>query len=169
VLVVINQVSPLYVTFSVPQQYLGNIKQSMAESRLPVEATPPGSTTAENGYLTFVNNTVDATTGTIQLMGQFANANHRLWPGQFSNVLLRLGEQRNVVVVPSQAIQNGQDGDFVFVVKPDMTVGVQPVTVGLSVRNQTEIVQGLSVGQTVVTDGQVRLVPGSKVYFAKGL
>lgn len=169
VLVVINQVSPLYITFSVPQQYLGQIKQSMAGSRLPVEATPTGTTAPENGYLTFVNNTVDTNTGTIELMGTFANADHRLWPGQFSNVVLRLGQQQNALVVPSQAVQTGQDGDFVFVVKPNMTVDVQPVKVGLSVQNQTEILQGLSAGETVVTDGQVRLVPGTKVYFTKGL
>jgi multidrug efflux system membrane fusion protein len=169
VLVVINQVSPLYITFSVPQQYLDPIKRSMAGSRLPVEATPPGGTAAERGYLTFVNNTVDTTTGTIELMGTFANADHRLWPGQFSNVLLSLGQQRNVMVIPSQAVQTGQNGDFVFVVKPDMTVETQPVKVGLSVRNETEILQGLSVGETVVIDGQVRLVPGTKVYFTKGL
>jgi membrane fusion protein, multidrug efflux system len=169
VLVVINQVSPLFVKFSVPQQYLGQIKQSMTGSRLPVEAIPPGSTVPENGYLTFVNNTVDASTGTIELMGTFANGDHRLWPGQFSNVLLRLGKQQNVMVIPSQAVQTGQDGDFVFVVKPDMTVEVRAVKMGLSVGNQAEVLQGLSVGQTVVTDGQVRLVPGTKVYFTKGL
>ncbi|MDE3135575.1 MAG: efflux RND transporter periplasmic adaptor subunit [Acidobacteriota bacterium] len=169
VLVIINQVSPLYIIFSVPQQYLGQIKQSMAGSRLPVEATPAGSTVAENGYLTFINNTVDAATGTIELMGTFTNTDHRLWPGQFSNVMLRLGQQQDALVVPSQAVQTGQDGDFVFVVKPDMTVQVQPVKVGLSVQNQTEILEGLSAGETVVTDGQVRLVPGTKVYFTKGL
>jgi multidrug efflux system membrane fusion protein len=169
VLVVINQVSPLYITFSVPQQYLGQIKQSMAGTRLPVEAAPTGSTAPENGYLTFVNNTVDVSTGTIELMGTFANADHRLWPGQFSNVVLRLGQQRNALVIPSQAVQTGQDGDFVFVVKPDMTVDVRQVKVGLSVGNQTEILEGLSAGETVVTDGQVRLVSGTKVYFTKGL
>ncbi len=169
VLVVINQVSPLYVTFSVPQQYLGQIKQSMARARLPVQATPPGGTAPENGYLTFVNNTVDTATGTIELMGTFANADHRLWPGQFSDVLLRLGEQENVLIVPSQAIQAGQQGSFVFVVKPDMTVAVREVTTGQTAENETEILQGLKPGETVVTDGQVRLVPGTKVYFAKGL
>ena len=169
VLVVINQVSPLYVTFSVPQQFLDQIKQSMAGSRLPVEATPPGSTISERGYLTFVNNTVDAATGTIELMGTFANADHRLWPGQFSNVLIRLGQQRNVMVIPSQAVQTGQNGDFVFVGKPDMTGDTRAVKVGLSVRNETEILEGLSAGETVVTDGQVRLVPGTKVYLTKGL
>ncbi|MGC2332792.1 MAG: efflux RND transporter periplasmic adaptor subunit [Candidatus Acidiferrales bacterium] len=169
VLVVINQVSPLYVTFSVPQQYLGQIVHSMAKSQLPVQATPPDSTMPEKGYLSFVNNTVDPNTGTIELMGTFPNADRRLWPGQFSNVLLRLGEQQNVMVIPSQAVQAGQQGKFVFVVKPDMTVDVRQVTVGQTVENQAEILQGLSVGDTVVTDGQVSLVPGTKVYFTKGL
>jgi membrane fusion protein, multidrug efflux system len=169
VLVVINQTSPLYVTFSVPQQYLEQIKGSMAKSRLPVQATPTGSAVAENGYLTFVNNTVDANTGTIELMGTFANADRRLWPGQYSSVLLRLGEQRNAMVVPSQTIQTGQQGEFVFVVTPEMTVDVRQVAAGQTVENQTEILKGLSVGETVVTDGQVQLVPGTKVYVTKGL
>jgi len=169
VLVVINQVSPLYVTFSVPQQYLGQIKRAMATSRLAIQATPPDTTIPEKGYLTFVNNTVDATTGTIELMGTFENAAHRLWPGQYSSLLLRLGEQENVMAVPSQAVQSGQQGQFVFVVKPNMTVDVQQVTVGQTVENEAQILQGLSVGETVVTDGQESLVPGTKVYFTKSL
>jgi membrane fusion protein, multidrug efflux system len=169
VLVVINQVSPLYVTFSVPQQYLGAIEESMAHAQLPVEATPPGSTTPEKGTLTFVNNTVDANTGTIELMGTFANGDHRLWPGQFSNVTLRLAEQQNVLVAPAAAVESGQQGDYVYVVKADMTVEARPVKVGRTVNGVTEIVQGLREGETVVTDGQVRLAPGTKVYFTKGL
>jgi len=169
VLVVINQVSPIYVNFSVPQQYLEPIKRSMARSHLRVEATPPGASAAEKGVLTFINNTVDATTGTLQLMATFPNADHHLWPGQFSNVMLRLGEQQNVLVVPAEAVQAGQQGEYVFVVKPDKTVDVRQVKVGNDVNNQTEVLQGLSAGETVVTDGQVRLVPGTKVYFAKGL
>jgi multidrug efflux system membrane fusion protein len=169
ILVVINQVSPLYVTFSVPQQYLQKVKQSMSRSRLPVQATPPDSTIPEKGYLSFVNNTVDANTGTIQLMGTFPNPDHRLWPGQFSNVQLRLGEQRDVMVIPSEALQAGQQGKFVFVVKPDMTVDVRQVTVGQTDESQSEILKGLSVGEAVVTDGQVSLVPGTKVYFTKAL
>ncbi len=168
-LVVINQLEPMYVNFSVPQQYLETIKESMARSRLRVQATPPGSTTPETGVLTFVNNTVDTTTGTIQLMATFSNARHRIWPGQYSNVLLNLGQQQNVLVVPSQSVQMGQQGDYVFVVKPDKTVDVRQVKVGQTVNNQTEIVQGLNPGEMVVTDGQVRLVPGTKVYFAKNL
>jgi multidrug efflux system membrane fusion protein len=169
VLVVINQISPLYVTFSVPQQYLEQIKQSIARSRLPVQATPTGSDAPEIGQLSFVNNTVDPNTGTIELMGTFANFDHRLWPGQYSNTLLRLGEQQNVVVAPSQAIQTDQQGKFVFVVASNMTVEVRQVTAGQSVENKTEILKGLAVGETVVTDGQVQLVPGAKVYFTKAL
>jgi membrane fusion protein, multidrug efflux system len=169
VLVVINQVSPLYVTFSVPQQYLGQIKQSMGRGRLTVRATPPDSTTPEKGYLSFVNNTVDSNTGTIELMGTFPNTDRHLWPGQYSSILLRLGEQRGVLVVPSDAIQTGQQGKFVFVVTPQMTVDVRQVTTGQSAENKVEILKGLSAGETVVTDGQVSLVPGAKVYVTKAL
>jgi multidrug efflux system membrane fusion protein len=169
VLVVINEITPLYVAFSVPQQYLEPIERAKAHSPLPVQATPPGDSAAEKGELTFINNTVDAATGTIQLMATFPNSDHRLWPGQFSNVVLNIGENQDVLVVPSQAIQTGQQGDYVFVVKPDMTVDVRQIKAGQSVNNQTEILQGVSAGETVVTDGQVRLVPGSKVYITKTL
>src|SRR3954447_12241218 len=169
VLVVINQVSPIYVDFAVPQQYLGSIKSFMARSPLGVQATPPGDSVAEKGVLTFINNTVDASTGTIHLMGSFPNTDQRLWPGQFSNVLLRLNEEQNVLVIPSQAVQTGQQGDYVFVTKPNMTVDVRQVKVGQSVNNQTQVLQGVSEGETVVIDGQVRLVPGTKVYVSKGL
>jgi membrane fusion protein, multidrug efflux system len=169
VLVVINQVSPIYVDFAVPQQFLGSIKSFMARSPLGVQATPPGDSVAEKGVLTFINNTVDASTGTIHLMGSFPNTDQRLWPGQFSNVLLRLNEEQNVLVIPSQAVQTGQQGDYVFVTKPNMTVDVRQVKVGQSVNNQTQVLQGLSDGETVVIDGQVRLVPGTKVYVSKGL
>ena len=168
-LVVINQVEPIYVNFSVPQQYLESIKDSMGRARLRVMATPPGSTSAETGVLTFVNNTVDTATGTIQLMATFSNSDHRIWPGQFSNVVLNLGEQQDVLVVPSQSVQAGQQGDYVFVVKSDKTVDVRQVKVGQTVNNQTEILQGVTAGETIVTDGQVRLVPGAKVYFTKSL
>jgi membrane fusion protein, multidrug efflux system len=169
VLVVINQVSPIYVDFAVPQQYLGAIKRFMARSRLVVQATAPGDSAPENGFLTFVNNTVDPSTGTIHLLASFPNAAQHLWPGQFSNVLLRLNEEQNVLVIPSQAVQTGQQGDYVFVTKPDMTVDVRQVKVGQSVNNQTQVLDGLSAGETVVIDGQVRLVPGTKVYLSKGL
>jgi multidrug efflux system membrane fusion protein len=169
VLVVINQVSPIYVHFSVPQQYLEPIERSMARSRPLVRATPPNDSIAESGVLTFVDNTVDTTTGTIGLMASFPNKDHHLWPGQFSNVLLELGEQQNVLVLPSEAVQAGQQGDHVFIVRPDMTVDVRQVKIGQTVNGRTEILQGLTAGETVVTDGQVRLVPGTKVYFTKSL
>jgi multidrug efflux system membrane fusion protein len=169
VLVVINQVSPIYVNFSVPQQYLESVKGLMMRSSLPVQATPTGDSKPEIGTLAFVDNTVDPTTGTIALRASFPNNDQHLWPGQFSNVLLQLGEQQNVLVVPSQAVQAGQQGDYVFVTKPDMTVDVRQVNVGQTVNNETEVLNGLSPGETVVTDGQVRLIPGTKVYFTKGL
>lgn len=169
VLVVINQVSPIFVNFSVPQQYLEPVKRLMMLSHLPVQATPTGDSSAEHGVLQFVNNTVDASTGTIALTASFPNTDQHLWPGQFSNVLLRLGEQQNVLVVPSQAVQAGQQGDYVFVAKPDMTVDVRQINAGQTVNNQTEVLKGLSPGETVITDGQVRLVAGTKVYVNKGL
>jgi multidrug efflux system membrane fusion protein len=168
-LVVINQVSPIYVDFSVPQQYLESIKRFMAQSAVAVEATPPGDSAPERGTLTFVNNTVDTTTGTIQLMATFPNTDQRLWPGQFSNVVVHLNQQQNVLTIPAQAVQTGQDGDYVFVMKPDMTVDVRQVKMGQTVDNRTEVLSGLSADEAVVTDGQVRLVPGSKVYLAKAV
>jgi membrane fusion protein, multidrug efflux system len=163
ILVVINQISPIYVNFSVPQQYLGEIKNYMARGRLPIQATPSDNSAPENGYLTFVNNTVDATTGTIQLNGTFANSDLRLWPGEFVNVILRLSEQQNAIVVPSQAVMTGQDGDYLFVVKADMTVDLRTLKVGRTVNGLTVIEEGVKPGETVVTDGQVRLIAGTKV------
>ncbi|HEX5476164.1 MAG TPA: efflux RND transporter periplasmic adaptor subunit [Vicinamibacterales bacterium] len=169
VLVVINQVSPIYVEFSVPQQYLDSIRTLMGHARLPVQATPAGGGSPETGELTFVNNTVDPTTGTMKLMASFPNEDERLWPGQFSDVLLRLSQRQNVLVVPSQAVQVGQQGDYVFVVKKDMTVDVRDVKVAQAVSGRSEVLSGLAAGETVVTDGQVRLVRGARVYVDKGL
>lgn len=163
VLVVINEISPIYVDFSVPQQYLGQIKAYMTKGRLPVEATPADNGTPERGYLTFVNNIVDATTGTIQLKGTFQNADLKLWPGEFVNAVLRLAEQENAIVVPAQAVQTGQQGDYVFVIKPDMTVDSHAVKVARTINGESVITEGVNPGDTVVTDGQARLVPGSKV------
>jgi membrane fusion protein, multidrug efflux system len=163
VLVVINQIAPLYEDFSVPEQYLGVIKKYMAAGRLRIEATPYGDTTPETGYLTFVDNTVDNTTGTIKLKGTFENTDHRLWPGQFSTVALRLSEQENATVVPTQAVQTGQSGDFVFVIKPDQTAESRPVKVARTLGTESVIAKGIEPGETVVTDGQLRLIPGIKV------
>ncbi|MGC1106282.1 MAG: efflux RND transporter periplasmic adaptor subunit [Candidatus Acidiferrales bacterium] len=163
VLVVINQISPLYVNFSVPQQYLGEIKAYMARRKLAIQAVPSDNSKPENGFLTFVNNTVDATTGTIQLNGTFQNSDSRLWPGGFVTVTLRLSEQTNATVVPSQAVMTGQDGDYLFVVKPDMTVDLRTVKVSLTEHGLSVITDGVKPGETVVTDGQVRLIAGTKV------
>jgi multidrug efflux system membrane fusion protein len=163
ILVVINEIAPLYEDFSVPEQYLGVIKKYMAGGRLQIEATPYGDTAAEVGYLTFVDNTVDNTTGTIKLKGTFANTDHRLWPGQFSAVSLRLSEEENATVVPTQAVQTGQSGDFVFVIKPDQTAESRPVKVARTLGTESVIAKGIEPGETVVTDGQLRLIPGIKV------
>lgn len=163
VLVIINEISPIYVNFSVPQQYLAQIKGLMRKNRLLVEAIPSDSPTPEAGYLTFVNNTVDATTGTIQLEGTFANPDRRLWPGEFVNVTLRLSEEQNATVVPSQAVMTGQQGDYLFVLTPQMTVNLRDVKVTRTVNGQSVIASGVKPGETVVTDGQVRLIDGAKV------
>jgi len=167
ILIVINQVSPIFLDFSIPEQYLGPVQNFMAKGRLSVEATPYGDTRPEQGYLTFVDNTVDATTGTIKLKATFANSDRRLWPGQFSTVVLRLAQDENVTVVPSQAVQTGQRGDFVFVVKPDSSAEQRAVKVARLVGPDAIISSGVEPGETVVTDGQLRLIPGIKVQVSK--
>jgi multidrug efflux system membrane fusion protein len=163
ILVVINQISPIFVDFSVPEQYLGVVKKYMSGGRLQIEATPYGETVSEVGYLTFVDNNVDNTTGTIKLKGTFPNEDHRLWPGQFSVVSLRLAEEEKAIVVPSQAVQTGQTGDFIFVVKADQTVESRSVKVARQLEGESVISSGIAPGDTVVTDGQLRLIPGIQV------
>jgi multidrug efflux system membrane fusion protein len=168
VLVVINQVTPIYVSFSVPEQNLPEIKKRMAAGNLAVGAIIPNDeSNPVEGTLTFVDNTVDNTTGTIRLKGTFANTERRLWPGQFANVVLRLTSRPNAVVVPSQAVQTGQAGQYVFVIKPDLTAESRPVVSGSTVGGETVIEKGLQPGETVVTDGQLRLAPGMKVEVKK--
>ncbi len=163
VLVVINEISPIFVDFAVPEQYLGVVKKYMTGGRLQIESTPYGDTMPETGYLTFVDNNVDNTTGTIKLKGTFPNSDHRLWPGQFSTVSLRLAEEEKATVVPSQAVQTGASGDFIFVVKSDNTAESRPVKVARQVGGESVISSGITPGETVVTDGQLRLIPGIKV------
>lgn len=169
VLVVINRISPIYVNFSVPQQYLGEIEKFMKGGKLPIQATPADNSGTERGYLTFINNTVDTTTGTIQLKGVFENRDSRLWPGEFVTVVLRLAEQQNATVVPSQAVQTGQQGDYIFIIKSDMTVDLRTVKVSRTVNGEAIIAEGVKPGDLVVTDGQVRLVPGTKVQIKTSL
>ncbi|HWP45985.1 MAG TPA: efflux RND transporter periplasmic adaptor subunit [Candidatus Limnocylindrales bacterium] len=164
VLVNINQISPIYVTFSVPEQELPEIKKYMAQGKLQVEAEIPNSEgNPVKGVVTFVDNAVDKATGTIQLKGTFDNEEKRLWPGQFVNVTLTLTTQPNAIVAPSQAIQAGQQGSYVFVIKPDLTVESRPVVVARTLENESIIEKGLQPGEKVVTDGQLRLTPGMKV------
>jgi membrane fusion protein, multidrug efflux system len=167
VLIVINQVNPIYIDFSIPEQYLGAVQKYMARGKLRVEATPYGDTQPETGYLTFIDNSVDNTTGTIKLKATFENADHRLWPGQFSTVLLRLAQDENATVVPSQAVQTGQKGDYVYVVNSDMSAEERPVKVARSIGGDSVISSGVEPGETVVTDGQLRLLPGIKVQILK--
>jgi membrane fusion protein, multidrug efflux system len=168
-LVVINQVNPIYVTFSLPEGNLPEIKARMAQSSLKVLAILPQSPdNPEQGTLTFVDNAVDATTGTIKFKGTFANAGRRLWPGQFVKVLLNLSEQPNAVVIPFQAIQSGQDTQLVFVVKPDRTVEVRPVVVSRTLNGEAVVDKGLKPGETIVTDGQFLLSQGTRVQIKKG-
>jgi multidrug efflux system membrane fusion protein len=164
-LVVINQITPIYVTFSVPEQYLGEIKKYMNAGKLKVEAIVPNNNevSPHQGFISFVDNAVDTTTGTIRLKGTFANNERRLWPGHFVNVILTLTTESNVIVIPSQTIQTGQEGQYVFVVKPDLTVESRPVVAGRTSDGETVIQKGLNADEKVVTDGQLRLYPGAKV------
>lgn len=163
-LLVINQIQPVYVSFSVPEQFLPEIKRNMAARKLTVLATVPDDTTKPAaGDLSFINNTVDANTGTIQLKGNFSNGDRRLWPGQFVNVALRLTSWENATVVPNQAIQTGEKGQYVYVVKSDLSAELRPVSVGPSYEGDTVVEKGLGPGDQVVTDGQLLLYPGAKV------
>jgi multidrug efflux system membrane fusion protein len=169
-LMTINQIEPIYVTFAVPEAQLPAIKKYMAAGKLVVRARPQdGDVTDEDrGYLTFIDNTVDVTTGTIKLKGTFPNAAHKLWPGQFVRVTLMLTTQPNAVVVPNQAIQTGQNGSFVYVVKDDKTVEARTVVPGSRVGQDMVVNEGLETGETVVIEGQLRLAPGSKVVVRDG-
>jgi multidrug efflux system membrane fusion protein len=163
-LLTVNQIHPIYVAFAVPEQYLPEIRRALRDRALKVTAAFQGMDGAPpDGELTFIDNSVDTTTGTIQLRATFPNEDNRLWPGQFVQVSLTLSELTNAVVVPSQAVQTGQIGEFVYVVKPDQTVEQRPVTIGITHQGLTVVRTGLPAGETVVTDGQLRLAPGIKV------
>jgi len=163
-LLVINQLVPINVTFSVLEQYLADIKQRMAAGTLGVDAIfPSDQARPERGVLAFVDNTVDRTTGTIKLKAEFKNVDLRLWPGQYTNVALTLSTQEGAVVVPSDAIQVGPEGQQVFVVKEDKRVEVRPVTLGQSQEGESIITKGLAPGEVVVREGQFLLGPNSRV------
>jgi multidrug efflux system membrane fusion protein len=162
-LLVINQVRPIYVSFTVPQQQLPSIRRYMLEGTLGVSAAPAGDPRAATGVVTFVDNLVDAATGTIRLKATFPNDEGSLWPGQFANVTLTLASEPDSIVVPSAALQSGPQGAYVFVAKPDSTVENRRVTVARTQGNETVIAKGLQAGEKVVTDGQPRLTQGAKI------
>ncbi len=184
-MVVINQVSPIYVTFSVPGRYLADIRRHQAEQPLSVDgrtqpgalpgAQPPAPSidapdiqpqaggTLERGHVTFIDNAIDTTTGTIRLRASFDNADRAFWPGLFVQATLNLRTEPDAVVVPAAAVQVSQDGQYVYVVKPDQTAELRPVTVERQQEDQMVIARGLSGGEEVVTDGQLRLTPGAPV------
>ena len=166
VMLSINQMRPIYVSFAVPERYLPEIRREMGKKPLKVETSFTGMTgAAPEGELTFVDNAVDTTTGTIQLKATFANQDNVLWPGQFVQVMLTLSELPNAVVVPSQAVQTGQNGQYAYVVDKDQIVEQRPVTIGPSYNGETVVQSGLKAGEIVVTDGQLRLAPKFKVSF----
>jgi multidrug efflux system membrane fusion protein len=162
-MVVINQIQPVYVSFSVPEKNLSEIRRRMLAGSLGLTVRmSEGENYPEPGKLAFIENTVDLSTGTIKLKGSFANKEKKLWPGQYVNTTLTLAELPNAVVVPSQAIQTGQQGQYVFVVKGD-TVELRQVNAGPSFEGMTVIEKGVASGEQVITDGQMRLVPGAKI------
>ena len=163
-LVVINQLTPIYISFALPEPLLPDLRRYMARGALRVEARPSsGESHLATGTITFIDNAVDQTTGTIKVKGTFPNADRQLWPGQFVNVTVRLMTESEALVVPSLAVQTGPEGSYVYLVKPDQTVDMRAVTIARVAGQETVIKDGLSAGDTVVTDGHLRLVPGSKI------
>jgi len=163
-LVMINQIRPIYVSFTIPEQSIADVRRRMADGKLYVDVTIPGDPGAPvRGEITFINNQVDTSTGTIQLKATFPNLDDRLVPGQFVQVKMTLAMLSAALVVPSQAIQTGQKGTYVYVVKANKTVEQRPVEVGPTVDTKSVIQKGLEVGEQVVTDGQLRLFPGAAV------
>ena len=163
-LVTINQILPISVAFAVPEARLAELKRYLGAGSLRVTASPPNDEgPAAVGRIAFVDNAVDETTGTIRVKGTFPNTDRRLWPGQFVNVVVTLTTDPKAIVVPSVAVQTGQQGTFVFVVKQDQTVEMRPVTVDRESAAETVLASGVEPGDTVVTDGHLRLVPGSRI------
>jgi len=164
-LVQLNQVTPIYVTFFVPEAHLDEVRRHFAfGQQLKVLAYPKGQTAnAAAGRLTFIDNGVDTTTGTFKLKGTFENKDRRLWPGQFVDVALELSTQKNAVVVPTKAIQTGQRGDYVYVVRSDNTAESRPVKTAGAYENLTLVSEGLKLGERVIVNGQLRVAPNAKV------
>jgi membrane fusion protein, multidrug efflux system len=169
-LVTLNQIVPVYVTFSVPEQNVSEIRTYQAKGELKVQAKLPNGGAAEPtaGRVSFIDNSADMTTATIKLRAEFANADKALWPGQFVNIALTLYEQSNAIVTPSSSVQNGPAGSFVYVVKPDQTVEMRTIKVARTEGNDAVVASGLTPGEQVVTVGQMRLAPGSRITIDSG-
>jgi multidrug efflux system membrane fusion protein len=163
-LVVINQVAPIYVSFAIPESRLAELKRFLSLGTLQVEAKPPNDEgPSSHGHITFVDNSVDQTTGTIRIKATFTNEDHRLWPGSFVNVIVALTKDPTAVVVPTAAVQVGQQGQYTYVVKADKSVEYRAVVVERTAGLETVIKSGLKPAETIVTDGQLRIVAGSHV------
>jgi multidrug efflux system membrane fusion protein len=163
-LVQLNQVTPIYVTFFVPEAHLDQVRRYFASGQLKVLAYPKGQTAnAAVGRLTFIDNGVDTTTGTFKLKGTFQNKDRRLWPGEFVDVALELSTQKNAIVVPTKAIQTGQRGEYVYVVRTDSTAESRPVKIAGTYQDLTLVSDGLSAGERVIVNGQLRVAPNAKV------
>jgi multidrug efflux system membrane fusion protein len=163
-LVNINQITPIYASFTLPERELSGIKQHLTAGDLKLQAIIPNDgQQPENGVITFLDNNVDLATGTIRLKGTFVNRQRRLWPGQFVNLIITLATRLNSTVVPTVAVQTGQQGQYLFVVNTDNTVELRPVVAGISHEGVTVVEKGIKPGEMVVTDGHMRLAPGSKV------
>jgi multidrug efflux system membrane fusion protein len=163
-LVQLNQVSPIYVTFSVPEIHLSRVRQYFSSGQLKVLAYPKGeSANPAVGRLTFIDNGVDTTTGTFKLKATFQNKDRRLWPGEFVDAALELSTQKNAMVVPTKAIQTGQQGEYVYVVRTDSTAESRPVKTSGTYQNLTLVSEGLKAGERVIVNGQLRVAPNAKV------
>jgi membrane fusion protein, multidrug efflux system len=160
----LNQVTPIYVTFSVPEANLDRLRLRFSSGQLKILAYPKGqSDSPAEGRLTFIDNGVDMTTGMFKLKGTFQNKDRRLWPGEFVDVALVLSIQKNAVVVPTRAIQTGQQGEYVYVVRPDSTAESRSVKTAGAYQNLTLIAEGLKIGEQVIVNGQLRVAPNAKV------
>jgi multidrug efflux system membrane fusion protein len=163
-LAVVNQITPIYVKFSVPEKQLLEIKRFMAKAPLKVKAIIPDmKENVPEGTLTFIDNTIDPATGMIMLKGVYQNTDKMLWPGQFVNVVLELAQEPNAVVVPTQAVQISQSGQYVFIIKPDNKVEYRIVTVSRTIGDEAVISKGVNAGETFVTDGHLKLKDGFPV------
>jgi membrane fusion protein, multidrug efflux system len=168
-LVTINQVVPVFVSFAIPEQSLADVRGYQAKGELQVDAALANSDRPPmQGKITFIDNGTDLTTGTIKLKAEFPNVDKTFWPGQFVNVSLILHQQQDALVLPSAAVQNGPNGQYVYVVGPDQTVALRSIKVARTEGNETVAASGLAAGEQVVTVGQLRLSPGARVSIVEG-